>query len=78
MYLRSALAKSFPGNDQSPQTRTCGCVGFSAYPAATGFARKHSTDNESATMKSSKSVIQGYDGVACMDAKHQLIVEAEA
>ena len=36
------------------------------------------TDNESATMKSGKGIIQGYDGVACVDAKHQVIVEAEA
>ncbi len=36
------------------------------------------TDNESAKMKTSKGVIQGYDGVACVDAKHQVIVEAEA
>jgi transposase len=36
------------------------------------------TDNESAKMKTSKGVIQGYDGVAVVDAKHQVVVHAEA
>lgn len=36
------------------------------------------TDNESAKMKTSKGVIQGYDGVAMVDGKHQVIVCAEA
>lgn len=36
------------------------------------------TDNESAKMKSSHGVIQGYDGVAAVDSKHQVIVQAEA
>ena len=36
------------------------------------------TDNESAKMPSSKGVIQGYNGVAIADAKHQVIVHAEA
>ena len=36
------------------------------------------TDNESAKMKSSHGVIQGYDGVAAVDRKHQVIVHAEA
>lgn len=36
------------------------------------------TDNESAKMPSSKGVIQGYNGVAIADAKHQIIVHAEA
>lgn len=35
------------------------------------------TDNESAKMKSSKGVIQGFDGVAAVDGKHQVIVHAE-
>jgi len=46
---------------------------------ATGRAIKSNlTDNESAKMKTSKGVIQGYDGVAMVDAKHQLVVHAEA
>jgi len=36
------------------------------------------TDNESAKMKSAHGVIQGYDGVAAVDAKHQIVVHAEA
>jgi hypothetical protein len=36
------------------------------------------TDNESAKMKTSKGVIQGYDGVTVVDGKHQVIVYAEA
>jgi transposase len=36
------------------------------------------TDNESAKMATSKGVIQGYTGVAAVDAKHQIIVEAQA
>jgi transposase len=48
-------------------------------PGKGGKPRKSNiTDNESAKMKTSKGVIQGYDGVACVDAKHQVIVHAEA
>ena len=36
------------------------------------------TDNDSAKMKTSHGVIQGYDGVAMVDQKHQVIVHAEA
>jgi len=36
------------------------------------------TDNDSAKMKSSNGVIQGYDGVASVDSKHQVVVHAEA
>jgi len=36
------------------------------------------TDNESAKMKTSKGVIQGYVGVAAVDGKHQVIVSGEA
>lgn len=35
------------------------------------------TDNESAKIKSSHGVIQGYTAVAAVDAKHQIIVAAE-
>ena len=34
--------------------------------------------NESAKMATSKGVIQGYTGVAAVDAKHQIIVDAQA
>ena len=44
-----------------------------------GTLRKSNrTDNESAKMATSKGVIQGYTGVAAVDAKHQIIVEAQA
>jgi len=36
------------------------------------------TDNESAKMATAKGVIQGYTGVAVVDEKHQIIVEAQA
>jgi len=36
------------------------------------------TDNESAKIKTSHGVIQGYDGVAVIDSKYQVIVHAEA
>lgn len=36
------------------------------------------TDNESAKMKTSHGVIQGYVGVAAVDNKHQIIINAEA
>ncbi|WP_226705228.1 IS1182 family transposase [Microbulbifer elongatus] len=36
------------------------------------------TDNESAKMTTSKGTIQGYNGIAAVDSKHQIIVEAQA
>ncbi len=36
------------------------------------------TDHESAKMKTSRGVIQGYNGVAAVDSKHQVVVCAEA
>ena len=36
------------------------------------------TDNQSAKMKTSNGVIQGYVGVAAVDSKHQVVVSAEA
>jgi len=44
-----------------------------------GTVRKSNrTDGESAKMATSKGVIQGYTGVAAVDGKHQIIVEAQA
>lgn len=40
--------------------------------------KSNRTDNESAKMGTEKGVIQGYTGVATVDAKHQIIVAAEA
>lgn len=46
---------------------------------AKGSVRKSNrTDNESAKMATSKGVLQGYTGVAAVDAKHQIIVDAQA
>ena len=36
------------------------------------------TDNENAKMATGKGVMQGYTGVAAVDARHQIIVEAQA
>jgi transposase len=36
------------------------------------------TDNESAKMATDKGVIQGYTGVATVDAKHQIVMDAQA
>jgi transposase len=48
-------------------------------PGKSGKALKSNiTDNESAKMKTSHGVIQGYDGVAVVDGKHQVVVHAEA
>ncbi|RPJ10078.1 MAG: IS1182 family transposase [Deltaproteobacteria bacterium] len=47
-------------------------------PGKKGPIKSNVTDNDSAKMKTSKGVIQGYDGVAMVDAKHQVIVHAEA
>ncbi len=45
----------------------------------TGGLRKcNRTDNESAKMATDKGVIQGYTSVAAVDAKHQIIVDAQA
>jgi transposase len=48
-------------------------------PGKTGKPIKSNiTDNESAKMKTSHGVIQGYNGVAVVDDKHQVIIHAEA
>ena len=45
----------------------------------TGGVRKSNlTDNESAKMATGKGVLQGFTGVAAVDAAHQIIVEAQA
>jgi hypothetical protein len=48
-------------------------------PGKNGKPKKSNiTDNESAKMKTSHGVIQGYDGVTTVDGKHQIIVHAAA
>lgn len=56
---------------------------LSAHPrdrtGPTGGVRKSNlTDNESAKLATDKGVIQGYCGAAVVDARHQVIVEAQA
>jgi transposase len=43
-----------------------------------GEKQSNITDNESAKMKTSKGVIQGYNGMAMGDSKHQVIIAAGA
>jgi hypothetical protein len=48
-------------------------------PGKSGKPKKSNvTDNDSAKIKTSKGMIQGYDGVAAVDSKHQIIVHAQA
>jgi transposase len=48
-------------------------------PGKTGTPIKSNiTDNDSAKMKTSKGIIQGYNGIATADSKHQIVVHAEA
>jgi hypothetical protein len=55
--------------DRSPQDRK----------GSKGAIRKSNrTDPESAKMATGKGVIQGFTGVAAVDAKHQIIIEAQA
>lgn len=43
-----------------------------------GVRQSNLTDNESAKMATGKGVIQGYTGVAAVDEKHQIILDAQA
>jgi transposase len=48
-------------------------------PGKSGGPKKSNIiDNDSAKMKTGHGVIQGYDGVAAVDAKHQVVVHAQA
>jgi transposase len=40
--------------------------------------KSNMTDNDSAKMKSSHGIVQGYTGIAAVDDKHQIVVQAEA
>lgn len=46
--------------------------------ARNSVVKSNITDNESAKMKTSKGIIQGYNGVTMVDDKSQIIVAAEA
>jgi len=50
-------------------------MGQGKYPKE---VKSNITDNESAKMTTSKGTIQGYNGVAAVDRKHQVVVDAEA
>src|SRR4029079_10759054 len=43
-----------------------------------GLRKSNLTDNESAKLSTDKGVIQGYSGIAVVDAAHQVIIEAQA
>jgi transposase len=43
-----------------------------------GVRKSNRTDDESAKMATGKGVIQGYTGIAAVDDRHQIIVEAQA
>jgi transposase len=43
-----------------------------------GLRKSNLTDNESAKLATDKGVVQGYCGVAVVDAQHQIIIEAQA
>jgi hypothetical protein len=43
-----------------------------------GLRKSNLTDNESAKLATDKGVLQGYSGIAVVDAAHQIIVEAQA
>ncbi len=64
--MRSSCARGSPPIRRIATARRVGC------------AKSNRTDNESAKMATDKGVIQGYTGVAAVDAKHQIIVDAQA
>jgi Transposase DDE domain len=67
--LKSEAAKIREWLEEHPQDRK----------SAKGKPRlSNRTDNESAKMPTDKGVIQGYTGVAAVDEKNQIIVEAQA
>lgn len=43
-----------------------------------GLRKSNLTDNDSAKLATDKGVLQGYCGVAVVDARHQVIIEAQA
>ncbi len=47
-------------------------------PGSKGPRKSNITDNESANMMTSHGVVQGYNGVAMVDSKHQVVVHADA
>jgi len=68
------LAKEFERIDQFLKTATPR-MGQGKRPKE---VKSNITDNESAKMTTSKGTIQGYNGIAAVDKKHQIIIEAQA
>lgn len=66
LLAASDKIESFLENNQERQGRTGKEV------------KSNVTDNDSAKMKTGHGVIQGYNGVAAVDGKHQVVVAAEA
>ena len=46
--------------------------------AKDSIIKSNRTDADSAKLATDKGVIQGYSGIAAVDAKHQIVVEAQA
>jgi len=67
--LRGEAAQIRQWLAEHPQER-CGAKG--------SVRKSNRTDNDSAKMATGKGVIQGYTGVAAVDAQNQIIVEAQA
>lgn len=67
------LQKEFERIDQFLKTATPR-VGQGKRPKE---VKSNITDNESAKMTTSKGTIQGYNGVAAVDKRHQIIIEAQ-
>jgi len=68
------LGKAFDRIDQFLKTATPR-MGKGKRPKE---VKSNITDNESAKMTTSKGTIQGYNGLATVDKKHQIIVDAQA
>lgn len=66
-------------NEEAAQLRDWLATNPEDRRGAKGSVRKSNrTDPESAKMATGKGVIQGYSGVAAVDARHQIIIEAQA
>lgn len=66
-------------NQEAAQLRQWLAANSQDRKGSKGTIRKSNrTDPDSAKMATGKGVIQGYTGVAAVDAKHQIIIEAQA
>jgi len=70
----NTLEKNFNKIDQFLKTNTPG-MGQGKKKTE---VKSNITDNESAKMTTSKGTIQGYNGVATVDKKHQIVIDATA